>query len=461
MDFTINLSGIENIQNPFAATWFLIQNGGWVLLVLTCIWGSWEGWKEWRRNKFNMSIPYTLLALDIPKENEQSPKAVEHIFSHLYGIYKKGTLKQRYIDGYNQMGVSFELVSIEGYIQFLIRTPTKFRDLIEAAVYAQYPDAEITEVEDYIDKVPKPLQYPNPEYDLWGTEFRFTNKNFYPIKTYPQFEHPLTQKLMDPMASLLEILSRMGPGEQLWLQLVVEPLRSEWREPGLKLIKKLIGKKEQNKKGIDWTYFPGSIARGLSESFTASIVPPTEEKMQQRKTEREWPSMMQHLSPNERSVVESVGMKISKIGFRSKIRMIYTAKKNVFNKPKGVNAIIGALEQFNTLDLNGFAPHKKSRTTVYYMFIKYRKKWRQRRILWGYRYRSIKRGWTRLILNTEELASIWHFPVREVKAPMVQKIVSKKAEPPSTLPVESVFMPTGKTSEVTRKASAPANLPIK
>ena len=73
----------------------------------------------------------------------------------------------------------------------------------------------------------------------------------------------------------------------------------------------------------------------------------------------------------------------------------------------------------------------------------------------------MKRGWTRLILNTEELASIWHFPVREVKAPLVQKTVSKRAEPPTALPVESIFHPERKASETTSKSSAPGNLPIK
>jgi hypothetical protein len=40
------------------------------------------------------------------------------------------------------------------------------------------------------------------------------------------------------------------------------------------------------------------------------------------------------------------------------------------------------------------------------------------------------------ILNTEELASIWHFPVEaSVKAPLIQKVPGKKAEPPASLPI--------------------------
>jgi len=462
MDITLDLTGAESLQNPLVTTWYLITHlYGWVLILIIIIWGLWEGWKQWRRNLFSMKLPYTLLAIDIPKNNEQSPKAVEHIFSHIYGIYKKGNLQQRYIDGYTPHTISFEIVSIEGFIQFLIRTPSQFRDLIEAAVYAQYPDAEITEVQDYIDNVPKPLEYPNEEYDLWGTEFRFSNKNVYPIRTYPEFEHPLTQKFLDPMASFLEILSRMKPSEQLWFQILVSPAPYGWREEGVRIIKKLIGKKE-DKKGIDLFYFPGQIAKGLSESITASIIPPSEMDTAKKQTKvREWPSLMQHLSPDERGIVEAIGYKIAKLGFFTKIRMIYIGRKEVFDKTRVNEAIIGAVKQFNTLNLNGFEVHRKARTTVHYLFLNYRKKWRQRRILWGYRYRSMKRGWAKLILNTEELASLWHFPVLEVKAPLVQKTVSKRAVPPMALPVESVFTQTKPgLKEVTAKGGPPSNLPL-
>jgi hypothetical protein len=40
------------------------------------------------------------------------------------------------------------------------------------------------------------------------------------------------------------------------------------------------------------------------------------------------------------------------------------------------------------------------------------------------------------ILNTEELATIYHFPTKMVEAPMVHRIEAKKGEPPAGLPVE-------------------------
>jgi len=251
----------------------------------------------------------------------------------------------------------------------------------------------------------------------------------------------------------------MGPGEQLWIQLVVTPAESRWRERGVAVIKKLIGKKSE-KKSSDWFYFPREITKGLSESFTAGIVPSTEEQRPQKK-EREWPSLMQHLSPDERAIVESIGYKIAKIGFTSKIRIVYTARAQIYNHPKGVDSIVGALKQFNTLDLNGFTVDKKTRTRVHYINVRRRLLWRKRRILWGYRYRSMKRGRNRYIMNTEELATLFHFPVMTVRAPLVQKTEAKKAEPPPRLPTETLFPSARSAPELTGalKGAPPTNLP--
>jgi len=102
-------------------------------------------WVQSRQIKFNQGIRYVLLAIDVPRMNEQTPQAVEQVFGQLAGAYSGLDQIEKYWVGKTQAVFSFELVSIGGYVQFLVHTPTKYRDLIEAAVYSQYPDAEIVE----------------------------------------------------------------------------------------------------------------------------------------------------------------------------------------------------------------------------------------------------------------------------------------------------------------------------
>ncbi|NQU83682.1 MAG: hypothetical protein HQ536_03135, partial [Parcubacteria group bacterium] len=135
--------------------WVLFIYGGWVPVLIALWKGGQLIWLNWRQGKFAQDIDYILLAMDVPKGDEQTPKAVENIFTHLNGTYSGPTLKEKWWDGKIQITFSFELISIGGYIQFLVRTPTKHRDLIEAAIFSQYPDAEIIEVEDYTKDAPK------------------------------------------------------------------------------------------------------------------------------------------------------------------------------------------------------------------------------------------------------------------------------------------------------------------
>ena len=97
------------------------------------------------------NITTVFLAIDVPKRNEQSIQAMENFFDHLQGAHGTFNAWEKYIDRCISAFFFLELVSIEGNIQFLIRTPNSWRNFVEAAVYVKYPDAEITEVEDYTE----------------------------------------------------------------------------------------------------------------------------------------------------------------------------------------------------------------------------------------------------------------------------------------------------------------------
>lgn len=425
---------IPDFTNPFEVTWWLFTHGGWIILLIAIGYGIWWLYLDYIQGRFVMNTKYVLLSVDVPKENEQTPKAVEHIFSHLHGIHKSPNFLEKYRDGYVQPTVTVELVSIGGYIQFLMRVPEVQRDLAEAAIYAQYPNAEISEVEDYVNQYA--AKFPNDEYDMWGAEMVLTAPDYMPIKTYPMWEHSLTQTFLDPMASTLEMMGRLQAGEQMWFQLILRPNADNgWREKGIQAINKLAGiKSKKSNSGVVSTIVdaPGQLALGTWETITRTLFEPGENS--RKKDDNAPPSLMQHLTPNVKAVIEAIGMKISKLGFDVKFRVLYFGTVDVFSKSR-VSAITGAMKQFNTLDLNGFKPDKKMKTSRDFFFVKRRVAALKRKLLWGYKYRSNWRGRRVFVLNTEELASVWHFPVLTVKAPQVKKQEAKRGEPPVALPV--------------------------
>lgn len=450
---------LPTLNNPVEAFAWLFVNGGYIILIIGIGYGLWWLYLDYIQGKYIAKTKYILLAIDVPKNNEQTPKAVEHIFSHFHGLHKNPNRKEKYIEGYVQPTVSVELVSIGGFIQFVIRCPEANRDIIEAAIYAQYPDAEISEVEDYSQDIP--AIFPNDDFDLWAAEIAMVAPDFYPIKTYPLWEHSLTQTFLDPMASLLEVAGRLQAGEQFWIQWVLEPADlSKWRDKGLALINKLIGAKTKKKGGPleSLAQGPGVLLQGTYETLTRTLLEPGESS--QRREKDEPPSLMQHLAPNVRAVVESVGIKVSKIGFRVKGRIVYLGQKDQFNKAR-IPGFWGALKQYAALDLNGFKPDSKMKTARVYFFVDRRVNQLKRKILLGYKYRSIWRGRRTFVLNIEELASLWHFPVMTVKAPLVKKTEAKRGEPPVTLPLgdEREYVPKPKPATAPVTAPAPTTLP--
>lgn len=436
MDFILN-SFADASQSPIAAGLFLLKYFGLPLFLIFAFFGGQILWLDWRRGKFDAKKEYTLLAIDIPKLNEQSPKAIENMFDQISGAHSTPGRWDKWVEGYFQPKFSFEIVSIEGYVQFLIHTEKVFRDLVEAAIYAQYPDAEITEVEDYTDIAPK--EFPNETHELWGAEFIESKPWPYPIQTYPFFEHSLSQEFKDPMAALMEIMSSVGKSENIWIQYVVTMEGFEWVKKCKDEINKLTGKKSAAKKG-----FFASIVEGWTDELTAQISggPRTEAgKADKGKDE----PVMFKLTPGELEQVKAIEAKMGKIGFSVKMRLIYFADKEHFSKARSVSATVGAIKQFAG-PFNGLKPESKHTITKKFLFFKTRRlAKRQRGILNAYKGRSDSLGVSDgFILNSEELATLYHFPVSTVvRAPLVKKVEAKKGEPPSNLPrgIETSYAP--------------------
>lgn len=414
---------------------FFLEKGGWIIYTYIISRGLYEIWIMQQQTKWFNTNKFILLAVDVPKDTEQTPKAVEQLFATVSGAHSPLSKKEMYMEGKFQLSFSFEIVSIDGYVQFLIRTPSHWRDLIESSIYSQYPDAEITEVEDYVDSVPD--KYPNDTHNIWGAEVVLAENEALPIRTYPMFEDSVSGEFKDPLASLIETMSKIQIGEQVWIQIIVKPTGFEWPKRSMALAMKMAGKKVAEKKGL-LSRLIDPITGLFFLSNGDPMIWPTNAEGQSSKKDNEMPSMMLHLTPGERSTIEAIENKASKMGFECKIRLVYIAPHETYMPARVVASVFGSIKQFNTLDLNSFKPDKKTKTAAIYFFPKERVNYRRGRIIQAYKNRSGVAGHQYFILNTEELATIWHFPSKFVKAPLLQRTESKKSEPPSSLPVTKV-----------------------
>ncbi len=389
-----------------------------------------------------------LLEIKMPKEVLKPLRSMEQVFSSIWGnVFDPADWWEKWIEGKDLISVQLEMVSLEGIPHFYIRCHESRRNAIESSIYSQYPDAEISIVDDYTKYVPQNV--PNKDWDIWGTDYELVKDDVFPIKTYTKFfeekEAAKEEKRVDPVSTLLEGMGKLGPGEQLWIQIVAQPITTTGKEPegGYDFVVKgreiadALAKREKPKK-------PKSILREATEIV---VGPPFGEVPQEEKKSMELVAPELRLTPGEKEIVQGVEQKIAKRCFKSHIRFIYLAKRDVYFG--GAKAIpFGFFAQFATENLNALKPWPKTITKIHRYpvldLVRPRRIFiRKRRLFFRYVNRmhplfprpTPRKG--RFILNTEELATMFHFPGRvAAPAPFVPRVEAKRGEAPPGLPTE-------------------------
>lgn len=407
------LDSLQIIYEFLAGFWWI-----YLPVFLYFIWLS--SLENHNRLKYLASLEWTLLEIRIPSEVNKSPKGMEQVFASIYGVFLAPVRWQdKLFKGKVPDWFSFEISGTGGEIHFYVRTQKVYRNLVESQIYAQYPDAELIEVEDYASALPAFL--PNEEYDLWGGELIFSKEDPYPIRTYPDFEEkstgPEAAKRIDPVASLAETISTLEYKEHIAIQLLIRPAGDDWVKKGQSVVDKLMGKKSKPKE--DWL---AKAVFGIDALLPGGAPAKKEEKKEQQ----------EQLSPGKQDVLKAVERSFTKLGFESGIRLIYIFPKGNFHKTH-LAAMNGAFKQFASPALNSFKFNKG--TTPPIRGFRYKQKAYARKVIMYDAFRDRSFVQKPIILTTEELATVYHFPDVTVKSPLLPRVEAKKGEPPAGLPV--------------------------
>ena len=441
---------------------------GGFLLSLWWIWVPWflfimarDLWLKWRRSLYIDKMDWILLEVTPSRDIKKTAQAMEQFFTSLHTAVGGKNWWEANIQGQVQRWFSMEIASIGGETHFFIRTVSGFRNMIESYIYGQYSEVEIKEVPDYVNLFPDNI--PNEDYNLWGTEFILEKEDAYPIRTYFEFEKEASsdEQRIDPLATLMEIMGKMTPREQIWIQTLVRPVKSKWKEKAEELRDVLVGRKKEKKEGIIKQEVTGW--KDASKNVTHQILTGTDlEGGSESNGDKKDSPFLWTTTKGEQDIVAAIEKNISKLGFETIIRFLYIAPRDIYQRPYA-NAVTGAYKQFNSQHLNGFKANGKISTDIidyWFQFRKIRQDYRPRRVLADYKKRAFLQqsenisylkpflferlpifNWFSnrsklFVLNVEELATIFHFPIETVKAPLMPKVESRKGEPPTGLPTE-------------------------
>lgn len=419
---------------------YILNNFGWLIFLALAIAMFREFWMVKIVTGYVNSIKWMMLEIKIPRENAKSIRSMEQVFATVYTIYSFGLRPwERFVEGKVESWVSFEITGDETGIHFYVYTPEKHRNLIETAFFSQYPDVELHEVEDYTKSMPKIL--PNNEYEIFASDIILAKDDAYPIRTYVDFEDLKVEEesdKIDPVSIITETISKLKPGEKVWLQVIVRPADSEWAKKATQVIDEEAGRKQKAKKmspTASGGEFLGNLARAPIELPTWSNAPKQEQTFR-------------FYTPGETEKLKAMSRKASKRAFDTIIRFVYIDKKDEYTG-ENVESVLGAMQQYATLDMNFFKPNrdtftKKSTVSKYF--------WRRKKLLVKRKLKMYQAYINReipqphipkifrlklktCILNIEELASIYHPPTISVRAPKLRPAQFKKGEPPVDLPI--------------------------
>lgn len=333
-------------------------------------------------------IEWATLNLAVPKENEKGPEAAENLFAALHGIFLER------VPEILQPKLSLEIVAKPAAINFYVTCPKDLVDFVESQIYAQYPEVEIIQNDDYTQFAPKT--------NFAIAELTTTKTDILPIKTFPNFE-------VDPLSSITSVLSKVNGDQQIWIQMIIRPLSEKWQKKSAAWVSSI--KSTGKAPGTSITL--SNMLKGIL-GFAKELVATASVKS----SENGGGSEIQLSGPMS-AALEGAETKSTKLGYQTKIRLVAFAEDYETCQSK-IHGVVGSFKQFNTQNMNGFALGKFDLNNHEKL-----KQYRQRFFMDG-----------GILLNIEELASLYHLPNVSVQTPKIAWAGSKKGEPPKNLPIE-------------------------
>lgn len=405
---------------------------GWLILVFLALWIAWETYLYLKHIDYVSGIQWTFLQITVPEDSAQTPKAFENAVEVWGGIHKDPDLIESLFEGYFLPWYSCEIQCERNRARYIIVVPSGHAKFMEGVIYGQYPTAAVAEVEDYTQE----FTYRNIEktFDMWGSEMVLAKDDFYPIRLYREFEDVFAEddKFIDPHQALIETFTNVNEGEHFWIQILVKPMAAKvieaWAEKGQDRIVELSGSKKEKKP--NWIQAIGGFFMTIPSEILQTVLSGPLEPEEMKKDEKKF----KIYNPSEDAEMKGILQKVSRSGFKTKIRVMHFAPMGKLHKPNYGKAV-GVFKQFNSFNLNSLKPSSSSKTNgPNYILKQSRRRYRKRKILLDFQQRDFWGDASGDMMSAEEIATLYHFPIKYVRAPAIQRAIAGLGSPPTNLP---------------------------
>ncbi|MFA7244713.1 MAG: type IV secretion system DNA-binding domain-containing protein [Candidatus Magasanikbacteria bacterium] len=320
----------------------------------------------------------------------------ETIFSTIASQKPQSGLKT-WFQGRND-SLSFEIVTHNNLISFYVSVPKKIKGFIEQQINAQYPYAHIEEITDY--------NIFSEKSSIVGSYLKAESNQSLPFKTYKKMDS-------DPMSAVLNVLARIHEqNSSASIQYVIRAANKSWRKKSMHIVREVKkGKKIEDVIGSNYIANTFKfVGKGIEEQLSKQKENALDNKYQ--------------LSSMEEEMLKGIEEKMSKGGMEITVRVISCSDNEEFAK-MNLDNIISAFGQYNFYRYGNSFKAQIPR--------------KQQSIISDFIHRDFNES-KKILMNTEELAGMWHLPLHSTETPNIQWLMARKAAPPPNLPKEGILM---------------------
>ena len=313
---------------------------------------------------------------------------------------------------YGQRHVSFEVVAHEGLVHYYVVVPVVMIDVITQAVAAAYPSARLEEVSE--------RNIFNPAGKMSSTiggEFTLKKNFAYPIATFQESKR-------DAARSMLNALSSASKEDGIGIQILIRPAYVGWNKSSIATAESI-----KKNKGVKSGF--GAVGmRGLMEALWKP--PETTTKKPED----------QQLSSLEQAAVDSIEDKTRYPGYETLIRVV--ASSNTAGKSQAMlSSVVSAFSLFDSTSNNGF---------------KFAVSKNIEEFVTAYIFRFFPQEVNNNILNTVELATIFHLPDQgSIPTSQVTRQMDKQVDGPTQLMDEGFLLGTNEFRGIKKPIRLSAN----
>ncbi len=294
---------------------------------------------------------------------------------------------------YGQRHFGFEIVGTNGFVHFYAAVPLALIEVVKQAIVSAYPSARLEEVPDHniFSAVGKAS-------GTVGGELTLKEGFAYPIATYQDLKR-------DAMQAFLNALSTLDKNDGAGIQILMRPADPGWRKEASEVASKK-RKGDDSKKG-------GEKVLALGRDMVTALAKPPEAKKDEPGGNKK------ELSSLEQATLDAIDDKTRHPGYEVLIRVVASSNSN--QRAQAVlGNVVAAFSLFDAPGKNGF---------------KYTPAKSIEEFATSYILRLFPQSSNHNILNSVELATIFHFPdQRSIPTSQLERQESKQVDGPRNVP---------------------------